>query len=37
MENTLMKMKEPKGETEEEKEIKQLVDDIYEYEEKFQK
>ena len=34
MENTLMKMKEPKGETEEEKEIKQLVDDIYEYEEK---
>ena len=34
MENTLMKMKEPKGETEEEKEIKQLVDDIYEFEEK---
>ena len=34
MENTLTKMKEPKGETEEEKEIKQLVDDIYEYEEK---
>ena len=29
-----MKIKEPTEETEEEKEIKLLVDDIYEYEEK---
>ena len=34
MENDLMKIKEPTEETEEEKEIKLLVDDIYEYEEK---
>ena len=34
MENDLMKIKEPTEETEEEKAIKLLVDDIYEYEEK---
>ena len=34
MENDLMKIKEPMEETEEEKTIKLLVDDIYEYEEK---
>ena len=34
IENNLIKLKEPKEETEEEKIIKSLVDDIYEYEEK---
>ena len=34
MENSIIKIKEPINETEEEKVIKSLVDDIYEYEEK---